>query len=68
MTLVDYRNIHSAVDTMSPEERRLYVRLFREADTADLGVITGEAAVKFFKNTKLPALILGEVCGFSPLM
>lgn len=57
----DYRNIHSAVDTMSPEERRLYVRLFREADTADLGVITGEAAVKFFKNTKLPALILGEI-------
>ncbi|KAH6986654.1 hypothetical protein EDB80DRAFT_590173 [Ilyonectria destructans] len=61
MTLVDHRNIDSAVGTMCPEEKRLYGRLFREADTADLGVITGEAGVKFFENTKLPALTLGEI-------
>lgn len=48
---------------LSPEERRLFKQLFTAADTDNIGVITGEVAVKFFERTRLPPDILGEVSG-----
>lgn len=48
---------------LSPEEKRIYGQLFRQADTDGVGVVTGEIAVKFFEKTRLDSRILGEVCG-----
>jgi epidermal growth factor receptor substrate 15 len=47
---------------LTPEERRVFGQLFRQADTENIGVVTGEAAVKFFEKTRLEPRILGEVC------
>ena len=46
---------------LTPEEKRVFGQLFRQADTEGLGVVTGEAAVKFFEKTRLEPRILGEV-------
>jgi hypothetical protein len=47
---------------LSPEERRLFAQVFAACDTNDLGVVTGDVALKFFPGkTKLPSKILGEV-------
>ena len=46
---------------LTAEERRVFGQLFREADTENIGVITGEIAVKFFEKTRLEGRILGEV-------
>lgn len=46
---------------LTPEEKRVFGELFRQADTEQMGVVTGEVAVKFFERTKLPPQILGEV-------
>lgn len=46
---------------LSPEEKRTYGQLFRQADTDNVGVVTGEIAVKFFEKTRLDSRILGEV-------
>lgn len=47
---------------LTPEEKRVFGQLFRQADTEGLGVVTGEVAVKFFEKTRLEPRILGEVC------
>lgn len=47
---------------LTPEEKRVFGELFRQADTEQMGVVTGEVAVKFFERTKLPPQVLGEVC------
>lgn len=47
---------------LSPEEKRIYGQFFRQADTDNVGVVTGEIAVKFFEKTRLDSRILGEVC------
>jgi len=47
---------------LTPEEKRVFGQLFREADKENIGVVTGEAAVKFFEKTRLEPRILGEVC------
>lgn len=39
----------------------MFGQLFREADTENIGVVTGEVAVKFFEKTRLEPRILGEV-------
>jgi hypothetical protein len=39
----------------------VFGQLFREADTENIGVVTGEVAVKFFEKTRLEPRILGEV-------
>ena len=44
------------------EEKRVFGQLFREADKENIGVVTGEVAVKFFEKTRLEPRILGEVC------
>ena len=46
---------------LSPDEKRLYGQLFRQADTENVGIIMGEVAVKFFEKTRLDSKVLGEV-------
>ncbi|KAL2261953.1 hypothetical protein VTK26DRAFT_2910 [Humicola hyalothermophila] len=46
---------------LTPEEKRVYGQLFRQADTENVGVITGDVAVKFFEKTRLDSRILGEI-------
>ncbi|KAG5949777.1 hypothetical protein E4U53_005773 [Claviceps sorghi] len=46
---------------LSPEEKRVYGQLFRQADTESVGVVTGDVAVKFFEKTRLDSRILGEI-------
>ncbi|KAF1989186.1 hypothetical protein K402DRAFT_391337 [Aulographum hederae CBS 113979] len=46
---------------LSPEEKRLFTQLFKQADSENVSVVTGEDAVKFFERTNLPATVLGEI-------
>ncbi|KAI0542068.1 hypothetical protein GGR58DRAFT_453873 [Xylaria digitata] len=46
---------------LSPEEKRVYGLLFRQADTDNVGVVTGEVAVQFFEKTRLDSRVLGEI-------
>jgi epidermal growth factor receptor substrate 15 len=46
---------------LTPEESRIYRQLFRQADTDNVGVVTGEVAVPFFERTRLDSRVLGEV-------
>ncbi|MCJ1387255.1 hypothetical protein MMC18_000095 [Xylographa bjoerkii] len=47
---------------LSPEERRLFGQVFSAADSDNLGVVTGDVALRFFpEKTKLPSEILGEI-------
>jgi hypothetical protein len=46
---------------LTPEEKRVFGLLFRQADTENIGVVTGEVAVKFFEKTGLEPRVLGEV-------
>ncbi|KAH6983037.1 hypothetical protein BKA56DRAFT_582855 [Ilyonectria sp. MPI-CAGE-AT-0026] len=46
---------------LSSEEKRAYGQLFRQADTDNVGVVTGEVAVKFFDKTRLNSHVLGEI-------
>ncbi|KAI1745398.1 hypothetical protein F4680DRAFT_102587 [Xylaria scruposa] len=46
---------------LTPEEKRVYGLLFRQADTESVGVVTGEVAVQFFEKTRLDSRILGEI-------
>ncbi|KAM5361625.1 hypothetical protein ACJZ2D_012968 [Fusarium nematophilum] len=46
---------------LSPEEKRTYGQLFRQADSDSVGVVVGEVAVKFFHKTGLDSRILGEI-------
>ncbi|KAM0322962.1 hypothetical protein ACHAQA_009061 [Verticillium albo-atrum] len=42
---------------LTPEEKRVFGQLFRQADTDSVGVVTGEIAVKFFDKTRLDSKI-----------
>lgn len=46
---------------LTPEEKRVFGLLFRQADTEGIGVVTGEVAVKFFEKSRLEPRVLGEV-------
>ncbi|KAI2467789.1 hypothetical protein F4781DRAFT_297585 [Annulohypoxylon bovei var. microspora] len=46
---------------LSPEEKRVYGQLFREADIEGAGIVTGDVAVKFFEKTRLDSRVLGEI-------
>lgn len=46
---------------LTAEEKHIYGQLFRLADTDNVGVVTGEVAVKFFEKTRLDSRVLGEV-------
>lgn len=46
---------------LTPDEKRVFGQLFQAADCENLGVVTGELAVKFFEKSGLNPRILGEV-------
>ncbi|SPJ76400.1 related to EDE1 protein [Fusarium torulosum] len=46
---------------LSPDEKRTYGQLFRQADSDSVGVVVGEIAVRFFHKTGLDSRILGEI-------
>ncbi|KAI9669217.1 MAG: hypothetical protein M1817_004712 [Caeruleum heppii] len=46
---------------LTPEEKRLFGQLFQAADTENVGVVTGEVAVKFFEKSRLEPRVLGEI-------
>ncbi|ODH45760.1 hypothetical protein GX48_08160 [Paracoccidioides brasiliensis] len=46
---------------LTPEEKRVFYKLFQAADKTNLGVITGEVAVSFFERSNLPAETLGLI-------
>lgn len=46
---------------LTPDEKRVYGQLFRQADTDAVGVVTGDVAVTFFDKTRLDSRILGEI-------
>ncbi|KAK4238813.1 hypothetical protein C8A03DRAFT_43482 [Achaetomium macrosporum] len=52
---------------LTPEEKRVYGQLFRQADADNVGVVTGEVAVKFFEKTRLDSRVLGEVAQYASL-
>jgi epidermal growth factor receptor substrate 15 len=53
---------------LTPEEKRLYGQLFRIADSAQVGVITGAVAVEFFKKSRLTPATLAEVISPFPVI
>ncbi|KAK6502989.1 hypothetical protein TWF481_008025 [Arthrobotrys musiformis] len=50
---------------LTPEEKKVFGQLFQAADTQNLGVITGELAVKFFEKSGLKPQVLGEIWGIA---
>lgn len=54
-------NDSSQIVNLSPEEKRLFGQLFRQADYDNVSVVTGEIAVSFFEKTKLDTRVLGQV-------
>lgn len=51
----------ASVLNLSPDEKRAFAYLFQQADTDQLGVVTGENAVGFFERTKVSPDVLGEI-------
>ncbi|KAI5800228.1 hypothetical protein DFH27DRAFT_482667 [Peziza echinospora] len=50
---------------LTPDEKRVFGQLFAAADSENLGVVTGELAVKFFEKSGLNPRILGEIWGIA---
>ncbi|KAK0268556.1 hypothetical protein LTR35_015443 [Friedmanniomyces endolithicus] len=46
---------------LSADEKRAFSFLFSQADSDQLGVVTGERAVAFFERTKVSPNVLGEI-------
>lgn len=46
---------------ITPDEKKAYGLLFKEADPDGFGAVSGDVAVKFFERTKLPPDVLGQV-------
>jgi len=46
---------------LTPEEKRVYGNLLKEADPDGFGAVSGDVAVKFFERTRLPPDVLGVV-------
>ncbi|KAK4550804.1 hypothetical protein LTR36_000384 [Oleoguttula mirabilis] len=46
---------------LSEQEKRAFGYLFNQADSDQLGVVTGERAVAFFERTKVSPNVLGEI-------
>ncbi|GAA95685.1 hypothetical protein E5Q_02342 [Mixia osmundae IAM 14324] len=47
--------------SLSAEEKEAYPYFFRQADIEQMGVLTGETAVKFFAKSHLPGATLGTI-------
>lgn len=50
---------------LTPDEKKVFGQLFQAADNENLGVVTGELAVKFFEKSGLSPRILGEIWGIA---
>jgi epidermal growth factor receptor substrate 15 len=46
---------------LTPEEKQLFARLYKQADTKGDGIVTGEVAVSLFPKAKLSENTLGEI-------
>lgn len=46
---------------LTPEEKRVYAQLLKEADPDGFGAVSGDVAVKFFEKTRLAPDVLGQV-------
>jgi hypothetical protein len=46
---------------LTDEEKRIFTILFKQADTKNDGIVTGEVAITLFPRAKLSENILGEV-------
>lgn len=46
---------------LTPDEKRVYTQLLKEADPDGFGAVSGDVAVKFFERTKLPPDVLGQI-------
>ncbi|KAK5951029.1 hypothetical protein OHC33_007782 [Knufia fluminis] len=46
---------------LTPEEKRIYGNLLKEADPDGFGAVSGDVAVKFFERTRLPPDVLGQI-------
>ncbi|KAK5081096.1 hypothetical protein LTR70_008603 [Exophiala xenobiotica] len=46
---------------LTPEEKRVYGNLLKEADPDGFGAVSGDVAVKFFERTRLPPDVLGQI-------
>lgn len=49
------------VPILTPDEKKVFGQLYAAADSENMGVVTGELAVKFFEKSGLNPRILGEV-------
>ena len=45
----------------TPTELGLVNQVFKVADPSEIGIVTGDAAVKIFAGSKLPGTVLGEI-------
>ncbi|KAF2755686.1 hypothetical protein EJ05DRAFT_494065 [Pseudovirgaria hyperparasitica] len=54
-------DINHSILNLSADEKRYFKQLFNDADTENIGVVTGEVAVKFFERTKVPSPVLGII-------
>ena len=52
---------------LTPDEKRVYGDLFKQADPENLRVVTGDAALSFFDKTRLDSRVLGEVGALPPV-
>ncbi|PHH66837.1 hypothetical protein CDD81_5969 [Ophiocordyceps australis] len=46
---------------LTPEEKRVFGDLFKQADPDNIRIVTGDAALGFFDKTRLDSRILGEI-------
>ncbi|KAK0858993.1 hypothetical protein LTS02_009528 [Friedmanniomyces endolithicus] len=54
-------DLNHPVLNLSADEKRAFSFLFSQADSDQLGVVTGERAVAFFERTKVSPNVLGEI-------
>ncbi|KAK3636119.1 hypothetical protein LTR22_018877 [Elasticomyces elasticus] len=54
-------DLNHPILNLSPDEKRAFSFLFNQADSDQLGVVTGERAVAFFERTKVSPNVLGEI-------
>nr|POF17765.1 putative calcium-binding protein [Quercus suber] len=57
----DTAGAYHAILNLTAEEKRAYGFLFNQADSDQLGVVTGERAVAFFERTHVSPNVLGEI-------
>ncbi|KAK5122823.1 hypothetical protein LTR85_003738 [Meristemomyces frigidus] len=57
----DSNELNQPILNLTEQEKRAFGYLFNQADSDQLGVVTGERAVAFFERTKVSPNVLGEI-------